>query len=114
MKSPQKCDSCSLQSISEFSKQWAFQQEVGREASRDPFQPKLLYNYITKNQLLQNQKQLLQKAQICFNDIALYYCKADKANINNLRVRKYNIQLYTAPSTSSDVNSPRIYTKISV
>lgn len=81
--------SCSPQPISEFSKQWALDQ-VGREASRDPFQPVPRYNFITKNHPLENQKWLLQKAQIWFNDTALYYCKAEKWSFRNLRVRKYN------------------------
>lgn len=56
------------------------------------------------NQLLQNEKRLLQKSTICFNDIALYYCKAEKASLKNYRVRKYNTQCYTAPSISTDDN----------
>lgn len=64
----------------------------------------LLYNFITEISCYRMKSDYCKKTQICFNDIALYYCKAEKASLKNLRVRKYNTQFYTAPSISTDDN----------
>lgn len=64
----------------------------------------LLYNFITEISCYRMKSDYCKKAQICFNDIALYYCKAEKASLKNYRVRKYNTQCYTAPSISTDDN----------
>lgn len=81
------CFSCSLQPVSELSKQWVFQQKFGRETPKDSFQPEILNIAITKKQSFQNQKWLLQKAE--------------KANLKNSETRKSSTQFYTAARTFS-------------
>lgn len=54
--------------------------------------------------MLQNQKLLKQIRAFCDNDIAFWKRKAENANLENLRFRKYNTQFYTASSASLDDN----------